>query len=81
MTTTVPLGRRGDFEINIALQSAIRAITSQVMRGRSPITFLPGVLRSHLAITPTRCRCGYEGEWVEHMAGALDSAGMVARAF
>jgi len=81
MTTTVQVGRCDGFKIDFALQSAIRAIAGEVMRGQSPITFLPSVLRSHLAITPTRCRCGYEGEWVEHMAGALDSAGMVARAF
>jgi hypothetical protein len=81
MTTTVPPCRRDDVEISAALRDAIRSVAREILRDRTPMSLLPALLRSHLALSPTRCRCGHDGDWVCHITAVLDLAGVVARAF
>jgi hypothetical protein len=81
MTTTVPPGHLDAFEIDDDLRGAIRSVAREMLRDRTPMSLLPSVLRSHLALTESRCRCGHHGDWVRHMTDVLDIAGMVAHAF
>ncbi len=81
MTAAVPLDRRDVVEIDDALRDAIRSVVREVLRGRTPMSLLPALLRSHYALTTTRCTCGHAGDWVHHTTDVLDLAGMVAHAF
>jgi hypothetical protein len=64
-----------------ALVAAVQSIVREVMAHRTPVSVLPGLLRSHLRLDDALCFCGCEEEWAGHVTRVLERSGMICDAF
>lgn len=67
--------------VDATLEAAVHAVARDALRDRTPVSLVPGVLRSHLGVDGHSCRCGHRGDWAVRLTSVLHRAGLLARAF